>query len=176
MKFTQIHRINIIAVWVVLLLLLLGELFLIRSYIEIERLITAQNKDIGPSFQIQPKEQEEASGFNIEKEEIRAFQLIGASFGLISPRVGAIYWREAARVREVRILSKTDETMLWIVGKNNNFLSAPYIVGSIPEGFIVKEGSAFEELTPGEVYQAELRGEIDGESFDIAFNFNVPEI
>ncbi len=82
-----------------------------------------------------------------------------------------IDWKEAANIQEITILDSKGKVMVAIVGDN---APHPYIVGSVPEGFTVNEGQAFENLEQGKTYRAGLKGEAGGEAFDVAFDFNIP--
>ena len=108
-------------------------------------------------------------------------QFIGATFGPVEGNPGLtkiqLDWKDVAHVNELRISDDKGTTLLAISAESStNFVPRPYVVGSVPDGFTVREGNTFEELEAGKIYGAQLKGELDGESFDVSFNFNVSEI
>jgi|SRR3989344_322309 len=108
-------------------------------------------------------------------------QLIGATFG---PVPGDIIfnkiqldWKDTAKVRELRILNDNGATLIAISGKSDAVsVPHPYIVGALPDGFVVKEGRSFETLVVGKTYRVELKGRVDEEPFEVGFDFNIPKI
>ncbi|OHA53227.1 MAG: hypothetical protein A3A30_04385 [Candidatus Terrybacteria bacterium RIFCSPLOWO2_01_FULL_48_14] len=126
---------------------------------------------------------EEADSLSVsDEDQTGAFSLIGATFGFVVDEQGIIKtarldWMAGVKVQEIRILTDQRVTLIAITSKEENVsIPPPYVVGSIPEGFVVKEGQGFETLAEGKTYRAELKGMVDGESFDVAFDFNIPEI
>ncbi len=126
--------------------------------------------------------QEVESGEGTRETGREAADLIGVTFG---PAAGdstrrriQLDWSNNAYVREIRILEKENRNLLISFQGDTSsiFVPHPYVVGSLPNGFQLTGGQLFEDLTPGEFYNVKFKGEVDGESFDVAFDFNVPEL
>lgn len=111
-------------------------------------------------------------------EQQDPFQTINTTYGPVPGREldsVQLDWKDSAHVQELRILDDDGIVLIALAGDDERaYILHPYIVGSVPEGIILEEGQSFERLILGESYHAELKGEVDGEPFDIGFDFNVP--